>query len=273
MILRWAPLPGADIASYKVYRSIIGFHTNLPTPATVAGKTLQLKMNGGSLQTITFSGSASLVDQINAVLLGGRAYLSYDTVSFLLRSDIRCGDGKVEIVGGTALGDLNLTVRTITEKSEDELLATVPAPVDPDAVVEYEDPDGVLGDWYAISVVNSMSQESTKTPWRQPITASGPLCIVEGLVITLQGARIPDAKVIATVQVPPESTEVISSISTQPVETLTGPDGRFSLPLLQCALVRLEIEAIGLSRMITIPEKSFVYLNDIRVDLDYRLIP
>lgn len=264
IILRWSQLPDADVASYRVYRSIVGFRAPI---VSVSGQTLELRLNGGPLQTFTFNGS--IVDTINATIVGGKAYLSCDGNSFFVRSNDRCG-GSVEIVGGTSLTDLGLSPRTITAKSEEEMIAIVPAPSDPSDVVEYEDCDGVLQDWYRITSVDSFGVESQPTPYKQPIESSGALCIIEGIVTDLHGARIADAEVIATVQVPPERDHLSSFISTESVTVLTNPNGRFSIALLQGALIRLEIPAIGYSRYITVPEKSYIHIKDAKVDLDYQ---
>lgn len=268
--LKWAQYPEADVASFKVYRSIIGFRAPLATGLNT--KTLQLKLNGGALQTITFD-TGSVVDKINSTLTGGRAYLSDSGTEFLLRSDVRQSPGSVEIVGGTALVDLGLTARVITEKSEDELIATVTAPVDPEALVEFEDPDGTLSDYYALTTVDSMANESSKTNYRQPVTATGPLCVIEGTIINLQGVRMVDAEVTAFLQFPPEDDTMNVGITKDPIKTLSGPDGRFSLPLLQKALVRIEIPAISYTQYITVPEKAYALLNEIPVDLDYQYPP
>lgn len=247
----------------------MGFRAPIVPLAALSGKTLQLKLNGGPTQTFTFNGTTPIVDLINATISGGKAYLSCDGNSFFVRSNDRC-EGSVEIVGGTALGDLGLSPRIITAKSEEEQIATVPAPADETELVEYQDCDGVLEDWYRITSVSSGGAESIPTEYRQSIQASGPLCIIEGLVTDLFGARIADAEVIATVQVPPERDCLSSFISKEPVTVLTGTNGRFSIALLQGALVRLEIPAIGYSRNITVPEKSYIDIRDVKVDLDYQ---
>lgn len=267
--LRWSQVPGADVASYRVYRSIVGFRATMAPLSTLSGKTLQLRMNGGPLQTFTFDGTTPIVDLINATITGGKAYASCDGASFFVRSNDRC-DGSVEIVGGTALTDLGLSARIITAKSEEEMIAVVPAPSDPTEVVEYEDKDGVLEDWYRITSVNSFGVESQPTQYKQPIESSGPLCIIEGLVTDLRGIRLVDAEITATIQVPPERDHLSSFISKEPVTVYTNPDGRFSIALLQGALIRLEIPAIGYSRYITVPEKSYINIKDARVDLDYQ---
>jgi len=269
--LRWAPFPGADVASYKVYRSIIGFRGTLAPLSSVNGLTMQLKINSGATQTITFDGVTPIVDRINAVLQGGNAYPSVSNPAyFYVRSDVRTTPGNIVIVGGTALALLGVTARSIYEKSEDELIATVPANPDPNILLEYNDDDGVCQDWYAISSVSSSSAESAKTPYRQPMTYTGELCVLEGVVTNLQGTRIADAEVVATLVKYPQEIHKAPQITLEPITTLTGSDGRFSLALLQGALVQVDIPAVGFSRNITVPSKPCEFLTDIQVDLDYR---
>lgn len=266
--LKWAPYPEAKIASYRVYRSILGF--TAPILTTLAGKTLTLKINGGALQTVNFTGG-SVIDDINNAIVGGKAYQSQaDLNQFVFRGDLREAPGSIQIVGGTALGDLSLTARIITEKSEDVLLATVPALADPNSFVEFTDPDGCPSDWYAVTTVDPGGCESLKSNYRQAITGGGSLCVIEGIIVNLQGARVVDAEILATIQVPPESGATQAFISTDTISTLSGSDGRFAIALLQGAIVKFECEKIGLTRMIRVPDKPFAFINDIRVDLDYR---
>lgn len=263
--LRWAQYPEAQVASYRVYRSIIGFVAPI---VNLNGKSLQLKLNGGTTQTFNFT-TLPVIDTINATIIGGRAYPSSNPANFILRSDNR-DTGSVQIIGGTAMGDLGLTARTISSQSEDLLIATVPPAVDPEDLVEFIDNDGVIQDWYALTTIDNFSNESLKTAYRQPIASTGPLCVIEGIVMNLQGARVVDAEVIATVQAPPEASGSIANITPEPISVLSGPDGRFSLPILQNAIVRLEIPSMQLCRMIRVPESAYAFINDIAVDLDYR---
>jgi hypothetical protein len=242
-------------------------------PSVLAGLTLDLRMNGmGPVQQVVFDGSTAIVDQINGVLVGGRAYVSAGTEAvFLVRSDIREAPGSVEILGGTALVALSLVVGLITEKNTDRLIATIPASEAEGSEVNMDDPDGVLQDWYAISTVSSLGQESLRSNYRQPITTTGPLCALEGVVVNLQGARIPDAEIRATIISPPQTPGTgMPYVAVAPITTLSGPDGRFSLVLLQGAEVMLEIPAVNFSRNIEVPQKSFEFINNIAVDLDYQ---
>jgi hypothetical protein len=165
--LRWSSAAGVDVASYKIYRSIVGFKAPVLTPAELNGLTLQLRLNGSATQTIAFDGTTATVDLINSLISGGRAYLSaVDSDFFIFRSNTRTELGSVEIVGGTSLTLLGLTAREITTKSEDSLASSVTdAGEDSFTYIDY---DGASDDWYAITSVSSRGSESVKTDYIQP---------------------------------------------------------------------------------------------------------
>jgi hypothetical protein len=273
--LSWLPYPEATIANYRIYRSLIGFSATLPLPAALAGLTLQLAMNGGTTQTITFNGVQDAITVINATLQGGQAYPStLAPTTFIVRSNIREAPGSVQIVGGTALTLLAITsVRTITQLSENFLLATVPSLVDPTVPVTFDDPDGSLYDYYAVTSLDSVGNESLKTSWRQAITTTGPVCVIEGIVIDASGARIPDAEVRATPSNYPTDSGTGIQLAKEPIETLSDETGRFSIVLLQNTLVRIDIPCVGYSRNVTVPAQSYAFLTDLDVELDYQFNP
>jgi len=234
------------------------------------GKTLELSLNGGSTQTITFNAIDSMVDSINASISGGMAYLSIaDPSYFIFRSNIREAPGSVQIVGGTILASIDQMPRLITEKSEDSLIATV-LNDDLDDPVEFEDLDGALQDYYALSTVDLVGNESLKTEFRQAIFFTGPVCVLEGIVTDLQGVRQVDEIVRSKIVLLPQNSSIKSSITKTWVETLTGTDGRFSLPLLQGAVVKFEIPSLGFSRNIKVPETSYEFVTDMLIDLEYQ---
>ena len=269
--LRWAPYPDANIAGYKVYRSFIGFTGVIPLAEDIDGKTLELEVNGGSLQTFTFNATDSVIDTINDTIVGAEAFPSIaDSDEFIVRSQLRDAPGSIKIVGGTGLLDLGLTIRTISEKSESILISSLEALEDPSESLIYDDLDGALQDWYAISTISGVGSESAKTPYRQAIQFTGPLCVMEGVVTDLQGARLVDEEVKAKIIRMPQESPVRSSISKEWVSTLSGPDGRFSLPLLQGTIVKFEVPILKFSRNIRIPNKAYEFVTDLLTDLDYR---
>jgi len=266
--LNWVPLPGADILSYRLYRSMVGFKVSIVDPSLLVGLNLILTTQGGTPQTITFSGSSSALDQINAQIIGAHAYAAADPLAtyFFVRSDVRTQPGAINITGGTANALLYVTPRLITERSESILLATIPALEDETATVEYVDLDGVSEDFYAISTVNHLTDESIKSTFRRPIDLTGPLCVLEGIVQDLSGRRVTDAKVTATLMGTPQSTSSAGQISNKPIRTLSGPDGRYSLAVLQGATIRIDIPLTGYSREILVPQKQFMFVTDLGSD-------
>ena len=269
--LRWAPYPDANIAGYKVYRSFIGFIGVIPSGVDIDGKTLELKVNGGSLQTFTFNNIDTVIDTINETIVGAEAFPSIaDSDEFIVRSQLREDPGSIEIVGGTGLLDLGLAIRTISEKSESILIASLEALEDQTEALTYDDLDGALQDWYAISTISNVGSESAKTPYRQAIQFTGPLCVMEGIITDLQGLRLVDEEVKAKIIKVPQESPIRSSISKEWVSTLSGPDGRFSLPLLQGTIVKFEVPILKFSRNIRVPYKAYEFVTDLLIDLDYR---
>lgn len=266
--LNWLPLRGADILSYRVYRSMIGFKATLASPASVAGLSLILALNNGTAQTITFSGTDDIITQINAQLEGGKAYAAADpdAAYFFVRSDLREAPGSIEIFDSPALIELNLTARLITERSEDLFLTTVAALTDETLTVVYPDPDGVAQDYYAVSTVNHLTDESAKSAYRQAVTTTGNICVLEGIVEDLSGRRIADAKVTATLLGTPQQIAFGGQVSMRPLRTLSGPDGRYSVAVLQGMIIRLEIPLIGYSRAISVPTTLFAFVSDLDGD-------
>jgi len=271
--VKWAPFPATNIVSYRIWRSMIGFMGILPPDVSaLAGKTLILRDNGRpNATTITLNGTSSIIAQINAVAHGFRAFQSSAYIdAYYVRSTMGERPGSLEILGGTALADLGLTVRMIVEQSEDVLVDTIPANPDREVLLEYEDADGNPLDWYRISAIDSDGVESEKSNYRQHLRYITPVCLIEGMIVDLQGLLVPDAEISAKLISFPHSPEGQSYATLEPVVARTGSDGRFSLVLAQRALVELKIPAIGFLRSISVPEKPFVVVNDLQVDLDYQ---
>src|SRR5208282_1509497 len=153
--------------------SIIGFEAPLGTPGVYNGLTLILNINGTGNQTFTFNGVDSPITTINATIVGGKAYLSYDGLNFFVRDNLRVAPGNIQIVGGTAVAPLGLSARIIAQLSENFLIANVPFNVNPDQLVTYIDQNGVLQDYYAITTLDPLDNESLKTPFRQAISFTG----------------------------------------------------------------------------------------------------
>jgi hypothetical protein len=264
--LRWAPLENADIASYKIYRAMIGVKSSFEEPFGLSGDDLQLKVNNDNVQTIVFNDDLNVVLNINANLVGGTAYEATDTDHIIIRSNVRTSPGFLVIVGGSAASKIGLPLATFSEASSMVHIGTIPF-----GETEFIDPDGVLEDYYAISTIDSGGNESNLSNPRQAINFTGPICVVEGCITDLQGKRVCDVKVLARIVTPPESVQDHSFITKKEISTLTGEDGRFSLPILQKASVIFEIDDTRISDPICIPERPYVFFDELPIDYNYKL--
>lgn len=269
--LKWSPIVGSNIDTYKVYRSILGFKTPTIFPfGILAGDTLKLKINSNQVQTVTFPLETTIlatIDTINSVIVGAKAYKSSGEDSFYLRPDVRDVGSYVEVFGGTAVQKLGLTNRIISEKSEFFLIGTTP-----EATTEYEDVDGSIHDFYAISVVDSTGTESKRTPFIQAIDFTGDICVVEGILMDLQGVRRPDIEITARIVTPPANSSPGGYIIDGIISTLSGEDGRFSLPLLQGASVLFEIDRARISDPVSIPLTAYIQFDELDINPDYMFI-
>lgn len=269
--LKWESLPSADIASYKIFRSMIGFVTPVEAPyGLVAGDKLNLKINSTDVQTIIFPqdyNAVDMVDFLNNELEDATAYKDAVTNSIYLRPKLRESNCFIEIVSGSAMAKMGLTARIISEKSEFFQIGTVFGDC-----TEYLDANGAIQDFYCLSTVDSIGNNSKKTSAVQAQQFTGAICVVQGCVSNLQGVRQQDTKVTAKIVCPPEKKGSSGYITDDIVTTLTGEDGKFSLPLLQGAKVLFEIDDTRVSDPVKIPSTSYVDFGTLEIYEEYRFV-
>jgi hypothetical protein len=261
--LRWSlfMVQEVDVDYYNVYRSMIGF--SFPKSAIGPASSLTIRVNGGDPQVLNIPQSNTAA-YLNSVLVNAHAYEAYDGNSIIIRSAVRSHPGSVRVESNT----LGLEERLITEKSESRIVA-IHAASDGDGVVEtFIDKDGFPEDFYSVSSTDLDGIESLQTPWIKPLQSLGAICVIEGSIVNLQGISVPDAEIIATLHETPKA-RPLTYITKEPIITRTNPDGRFSLPLLQGALVKLDIPAIGYTQMVTIPCRPYIFLQELLVDEGY----
>jgi hypothetical protein len=264
------PISGADISRYAIYRSIIGFETTLPAPSTVAGKTLEIAVNLGATQTITFNGTTPLLEQFSAITGGYSVLSKLDATRLIFRIDEGSVPGVLQIIGGTAMADFGLTAHTISNQSDSYLIAYVNAmPADDTVGVEYCDIDGTIYDSYRVSTVNMANELSKPTAYVVPSETTGKVCWVYGLVSNAAGVRIPDAAVNIRILEYPQSVVAPSYINSDVITTYTGGNGRFEIAVIQGALVEISIPSIYFNRKVRIPDQNRAALSDLPVDKDY----
>lgn len=267
--LKWSPISGADITTFKIFRSMIGFVTpNLAPYGLINGDDLKLKINGEATQTVTFDqnyNADDMVTYLNTKFEDIVAYKSADSEAIYIRTKLREAGCSIEIVGGSAMAKMGLSARVIGEQTEFFLIGT-----NPGDCYEFIDPNGVIQDFYALSTVDSKGNESKRTTAIQAVKFTGDICVVEGLVFDLQGVRRQDVKVTAKIVCPPEQVGRGGYITDDQVSTLTGEDGRFSLPILQGTKVIFEIDDARVSDPVEIPASAIVYFGDLPIYEEYR---
>jgi hypothetical protein len=89
----------------------------------VTGETLKVSVNDGATQTVTFTGVnpltlAQVVTQVNAVLLGAKAYATVGSFLRLISGDAVTGDGgsKIKVLDGTANVDLGFSDDSVSNE-------------------------------------------------------------------------------------------------------------------------------------------------------------
>lgn len=271
--LNWFPLENPSISSYRVYRSVVGFEADVSTVGALAGKTMELSVNLGPTQTVTFDGVTPTVDRINAFVSGARAVGSQvNPARFIFRADGGSAPGVVQVIGGTALPDLGIMAGTYSKESRDNIIAAVPFfPSDVSDGVEYCDPDGNVYDSYRVTTVDTSLVESRPTDYQMPTESTGKLCRVFGCVSTPSGVRVPDAEVSAKILEYPQSVVNPTFIDDEVVSTLSNAQGRFEVYLIRGSLVEFSIPGAYLRRTVRIPDAAEAALADLPVDRDYRL--
>jgi hypothetical protein len=268
--INFYPLSGASISRYGIYRSVVGFQGDVVHPTVVDGKTLQLSINLGAAQTITFDGATPIIDRMNSYFSGGRAIVSMGSPTrFIWRVEGGSSPGVVQILGGTALADLGLTAGTYSNQSKSYLVAYVDAKPEDDADgVEFCDPDGTIYDSYRVTTVDLSNEESKPTNYVTPTGTTGKVCWIYGVVSDPAGVRIPDAEVRARVLEIPQSVVPPAHINSAIVSTLSNPQGRYEICLIQGSLVEISIPSIYYTRQVRIPAQSRAAITDLLVDRD-----
>ena len=129
---------------------------------------------------------------------------------------------------------------------------------------------GNLSDYYGISTVDSIGNESRVTSLKSATSFVPPLCHIKGKIINLQGARRVDQRVVARLVTSPLSVSVHSSVSTKEVSVLTGEDGKFSLPVIQGAEIILLINDTQISDPIKVPNQPSVAFDSLDIFPEYK---
>lgn len=118
--------------------------------------------------------------------------------------------------------------------------------------------DAVNSTDYVVKLKNSTTYLEYQDISFAPLSAAvAPnLCSIQGTVVGMDGVAVRNALVRATlipVALDPQNRGIES---TRVLSTYTNASGDFQLPLVRTTTVRLEIEAIGYDRKLTVPDQA-----------------
>ena len=248
--LKWSVNTASSAIAYKIYKSFIGFDVN---KISLPQKTLVLSIDGAQEICIVFD-EGDVAEKLKTIP-GLFVTQLYDQWRVKAKKSIK-------IISGTSLTALKLSKGLIEEKSLKLLVATVYRVDMNRSEYEFKDEFGAYDDFYGISSIYQNGTESNMCPMRQGVSSTGPICVVEGLVSDVQGSRVQDIEVIAKIHRYPDLLNK-TLITKAPIKVYTHSDGKYTLPLLQGAIVKIEIPSLGLGRTIEVPKATSAQLADL----------
>lgn len=230
-------------------------------PFTLNGKTIKLKVNQGSEQTLTIVsadpiGIDDLVDFINTIPSTG--LVASEDGGALRLSTVATGTVSViEITGGTALTDLGFTVGQ-KDNGEDPRITLSPASTS----YEYDDQSGDPDNYYKVRYYNSGTGtfSSFGDPVKGDIGSIVPptdLVKASGTFAKLDGKPVSGMAVIFyNVYLPPLSVGDIGIVGRE-IRVETDQAGYLETMLVKGSLVDVILSGTGIIRRITVPDADF----------------
>jgi hypothetical protein len=237
--------------------TLLGIQTS---PFTLNGKTLKLKVNQGSEQSITVVsadpiGIDDLVSFLNTELVG--AFASEDGGALRLTTTVSGTVSVLEITGGTALTDLGFTVGQI-DNGEDQRVTLSPS----STLYEYDDQSGDPDNYYKVRYYNSITGtfSSFSDPVKGDIGSIVPptdLVKAYGTFAKLDGKpQVGIAIIFYNVYMPPLSVGDIGIIGRE-VRVETDQAGYTETMLVKGSIVDVIISGTGIIRRIRVPTSDF----------------
>lgn len=225
-------------------------------PFTLNGKTLLLKVDGGSEQTITFVSADPInvddtVDFINDNVTG--AVASEEVGAVRLTSSTLGTSSLLEITGGTALADLGLSVGL--DNGEDARI-TLQAGV---TEYEYDDQSGDPDNYYRTRFYNSST--AAVSSYSDPVLGElGTIISVSSLILAkvdlanLDGTPIDDRRVSFYNTYTPSGL-IVEDIGVvgRTIDIFTNQAGHAETMLIKGSIVNVSISGTAIMRKITIP--------------------
>lgn len=230
-------------------------------PFTLNNKTLKLKVDQGSEQTITIVsadpiGIDDLVAFINSVPITG-AVVSEDGGALRISTTATGTVSTLEITGGTALTDLGFTVGQ-KDNGEDARITLSPS----SSSYEYDDQSGDPDNYYKVRYYNSGT--GTFSSFGDPVKGDigsivPPTDLVKayGTFAKLDGKPVSEMAVIFyNVYMPPLSVGDIGVVGRE-VRVETDQAGYLETMLVKNSIVDVILSGTGIIRRITVPTSDF----------------
>lgn len=240
--------------------------------ASLQGKTLKLKVDGGLEQTVTFTAADpislnNVIAEFNSTIPdatasddgGGKLQIDGDNVGT---------DGTLEITGGTALAILGFTTGQ-KDNGEDTHIALLPA-VDS---YQYDDQSGEASYWYRTRFLNTASGNvSSWSDWTQGSTGAvinASLLIIGKIKLAgIDGTAMVSAKVTLVNTFSPLTADGFF-ISGRAKQIVTDGSGQAETTLIKDSIIDVIIEGTSFIRRIQVPNTGTEFdLMDATLVLD-----
>ena len=288
--ISWLPL-AANADTYTVLKGGAVCQSVIAGPsANISdGDTLEIKINGGVTQTITFSntfitdGAATvneIVDNINDSLTGATASISNNTGTseVVLRVPDPKKNSSIEIIGGTAQAELSFPTGLFSfalKTTQYQVLTVTSA-----STTAFEDRDGSLFDYYKVfatsatglvgqtSVVKTLSAYFDEVPTRAIIygylfDAGGNPSVKKDVIIRPPDDHFPSLdKGLHSSQI---------GISFDEHRVLSDEDGYFETEVISDIVIRLSIPSINYDLVVRSPVQQSDFTKLLLVHDDLRI--
>ena len=192
-VVSWSVDPAAtNIQSFKLYRSICGT-TTLSEPFTVLNNYLKFQtyMRDPQLIQLASNDPVDIVNQINTQMVGVLAKIKgvSPTRTILIRS----AGSFLKVFETQGSDNLGLAAGNYVPQLSFDLVSSGIPFVSGTQAYTYTDVDGMPGDFYTFTTVDSSSVESSPSVAFQAPNTQVPLCSINGLLLDVQGQPVPNA--------------------------------------------------------------------------------
>lgn len=268
--VKWRVFTDADCDSFNVYRSIPGVVIDFPN-LLAPGDVLKFSVNASDVQEITFTAADidTILATFNAVAKGAVATKSADNTKLFIR--VKGSNPKLKLYPSSFLSHTNQSPRIIVPKLEWNLIGSV-ALDSPTLDYSYDDADGTEFDFYRITSVKE-GIESLPTVIQKAQLSTDDLCFVEGRIVNAQNRPIVGMTIKTRLAVPESEKSSAVSLGADILSYKTDEFGRFLMILPRFQQYRVDIEALGYSWVVDVPDLPFVGLNQLIITKKHLFAP